>query len=220
VGAIVYNYIHHYNKSRMNLVTSKPFLAERQSDAPRPKRFSIEEYHLLLEMGFFKEGDRIELIRGDLVEMAAKGTKHIFCCQELSGILPILIARQAISRCQDPIVLASGSEPEPDFVIVRLSSDRYRSRKPEAEDILLIIEVADSSLEYDRTVKGALYAEANIQHYWIFNVLDQQLEVYQNPFQNSRNEFEYASKQVYQMNQTIDLPSPLTGTIVLSEVLS
>ena len=81
---------------------------------------------------------RIELIRGDLVEMAAKGTKHIFCCQELSGILHVLVNLQAISRCQDPIILASGSEPEPDFTIVRLTPDRYRSRKPEAQDILLI----------------------------------------------------------------------------------
>ena len=67
---------------------------------------------------------RIELIRGDLVEMAAKGTKHIFCCQELSGILHVLVNLQAISRCQDPIILASGSEPEPDFIIVRLTPDR------------------------------------------------------------------------------------------------
>jgi len=203
----------------MNLVTSKPFLAETQSGAPRPKRFSVEEYHRLLEIGFLNEGDRIELIRGDLVEMAAKGTKHIFCCQELSGILHLLINREAISRCQDPIILASGSEPEPDFAIVRLTSDRYRSRKPEAQDILLIIEVSDSSLEYDRTVKGSLYAEADIQNYWIFNVLDQQLEVYQSPFKNSRDGFEYGSKQVYRIHQTIDLPAPLTGTIVLAEVL-
>ena len=203
----------------MNLVTSKSFLPKTRSDAPRPKRFSIEEYHRLLEIGFLNEGDRIELIRGDLVEMAAKGTKHIFCCQELSGILHLLIHRQAISRCQDPVVLASGSEPEPDFAIVRLSADRYRSRKPEAQDILLIIEVSDSSLDYDRAVKGSLYAEANIQNYWIFNVLDQQLEVYQSPFQNSKNEFEYGSKQVYQIHQTVDLPASLTGTIVLAEVL-
>jgi Uma2 family endonuclease len=186
---------------------------------PKSKRFSIEEYHQLLEIGFFKEGDRIELVRGDLIEMAAKGTKHIFCCQELSGILHDLIARQAISRCQDPIVLASGSEPEPDFAIVSLSPDRYRSRKPEAQDVLLLIEVSDSSLDYDRTVKGSLYAEAAIQHYWIFNVLDRQLEVYSLPFQNGKGEFEYSSKQIYQAHQTIDLPEPLTGTIALLQVL-
>lgn len=203
----------------MNLVTAKAIFTKPQSDTPRPKRFSVEEYHRLLEIGFLNEGDRIELIRGDLVERAAKGTKHIFCCQELSGILPVLVNRQAISRCQDPIILASGSEPEPDFAIVRLTPDRYRSRKPEAQDMLLIIEVSDSSLEYDCSVKGSLYAEANIQNYWIFNVLDQQLEAYQSPFQNSRDIFEYGSKKVYRIHQTIDLPAPLTGTIVLSEVL-
>ncbi len=196
----------------MTLSIAKP-------DRPQSKQFSIEEYHQLLELGFFKEDDRIELVRGDLIQMAAKGTKHIFCCQELSRILHNLIAQQAISRCQDPIVLASGSEPEPDFAIVRLSPDRYRSRKPEAEDILLLIEVADSSLEYDRTTKGSLYAEAAIEHYWIFNVLDRQLEVYQAPFQNAKGEFEYSSKQLYQAHQTIDLPDPLTGTIAIADVL-
>ncbi len=196
----------------MNLSIAKP-------DRPQLKQFSIEEYHQLLEIGFFSEGDRIELVRGDLIQMAAKGTKHIFCCQELSGILHDLIARQAISRCQDPIILASGSEPEPDFAIVRLSPDRYRSRKPEAQDILLLIEVADSSLEYDRTTKGSLYAEAAIEHYWIFNVLDRQLEVYKTPFQNAKGEFEYSSKQIYQLHQTIDLPDPLTGTITIADVL-
>jgi Uma2 family endonuclease len=194
-------------------------LSIAQPIRPQSKRFSIEEYHQLLEIGFFKEDDRIELVRGDLIQMAVKGTKHIFCCQELSGMLHDLIARQAISRRQSPIVLASGSEPEPDFAIVRLSPDRYRSRKPEAEDILLLIEVADSSLDYDRTTKGSLYAEAEIQNYWIFNVLDRQLEVYKNPFQNGKGEFEYGSKQIYQLHQTIDLPAPLTGTIVLADVL-
>jgi Uma2 family endonuclease len=141
---------------------------------PRPKRFSLEEYAELTKIGFFKEDDRIELIRGELIEMAAKGTKHIFCCQELVATLPGLVGQNGIVRCQDPIVVPAGSEPEPDFVVVKPRRDRYRNTKAQADDVLLIIEVADSSIEYDRTYKGSLYAEAGIAHYWIFNVLNTQ----------------------------------------------
>jgi Uma2 family endonuclease len=206
----------------MNLPTAtlvKPITDVPTPNPPRAKRFSIEEYHRLTEIGFFQENDRVELIRGELIEMAAKGTKHIFCCQELSSTLPLLLSKQAISRCQEPIVLLGGSEPEPDFAIVQLTSDRYRTTKPEAQDILVVIEVSDSSLAYDRTVKATLYAEAGIQHYWIFNVFDQQLEVLQNPFQNSKGEFEYGLKQIHPMSATVALPAPLMGSIVLADVL-
>jgi Uma2 family endonuclease len=155
--------------------------------------------------------------------MASKGTKHIFCCQELCGILHGLLSKQAITRCHEPIVLYgssyTSSEPEPDFAIVQLRPDRYRTTKPEAKDVLVVIEVSDSSLEYDRSVKASLYAEAGIPHYWIFNVIDQQLEVLQNPIQKLKGEFEYASTQVYPVSATVALPSPLVGSIVLAEVL-
>ncbi len=198
-------------------------LLEPIATPPQPKRFSIEEYRRLGEIGFLGEDDRIELIRGELVTMASKGTKHIFCCQELCGILHGLLSQQAIPRCQEPIVFYgssyNSSEPEPDFAIVQLRSDRYRTTKPEAKDVLVVIEVSDSSLEYDRSVKASLYAEAGIPHYWIFNVIDQQLEVLQNPVQNLKDEFEYAATQIYPVSAIVALPSPLVGSIVLAEVL-
>lgn len=185
---------------------------------PRSKRFTLEEYAELTKIGFFKEDDRIELIRGELIEMAAKGTKHIFCCQELVATLPGLVDKKGIVRCQDPIVVPSGSEPEPDFVVVKPRGDRYRDAKAQADDVLLIIEVADSSLEYDRTYKGSLYAEAGIESYWIFNLLDTQLEVLTQPFQNANGDYGYRSQQIYSQNQSIDLPAPLTGSIDLSQI--
>jgi len=89
----------------------------------------------------------------------------------------------------------------------------------EPDDILLIIEVADSSIEYDRTFKASLYAEANIFCYWIFNVLDTQLEVLEQPFQKANGEFAYRSQQIYSKNQTVTLPSPLVGTLDLTQIL-
>jgi Uma2 family endonuclease len=205
------------------MTSHNPVLLEPIATPPQAKRFSIDEYHRLGEIGFLGEDDRIELIRGELVTMASKGTKHIFCCQELCGILHGLLSKQAIPRCQEPIVLYgssyTSSEPEPDFAIVQLTPDRYRTTKPEAKDVLVVIEVSDSSLEYDRSVKASLYAEAGIPHYWIFNVIDRQLEALQNPVQKLKSEFEYAVTQVYPVSATVALPLPLVGSIVLAEVL-
>jgi Uma2 family endonuclease len=185
---------------------------------PQPKRFTLEEYAELTKIGFFKEDDRIELIRGELIEMAAKGTKHTVCCQRLLKVLPRLLD-DSFLRCQDPVQLLEGSEPEPDFAIVRDRADDYLDSHPSSDDILLLIEVADSSINYDRTYKGSLYAEAGIEHYWIFNVLDTQLEVLTQPFQNANGDFGYRSQQIYSQNQSIDLPPPLTGSIDLSQIL-
>lgn len=89
----------------------------------------------------------------------------------------------------------------------------------EPYDILLIIEVADSSIEYDRTFKASLYAEANIFCYWTFNVLDTQLEVLEQPFQKANGEFAYRSQQIYSKNQNVTLPSPLVRTLDLTQIL-
>ena len=97
----------------------------------RPKRFTLEEYAQLTKIGFFKEDDRIELIRGELIEMAAKGTKHTVCCQRLLKVLLPLLSDMTL-RCQDPVQLLSGSEPEPDFVVVRDRAESNRSRRQQA----------------------------------------------------------------------------------------
>lgn len=94
------------------------------------KRFTLEEYHRLADLGFFSEDDRVELIRGEIIQMAAKGTAHTNCCRNLLRELAALIAGQAELQCQDPITLPSNSEPEPDFVILRQRDDNYRYALP------------------------------------------------------------------------------------------
>lgn len=170
-----------------------------------PKRFTIAEYHRLTEIGFFAEDDRVELIRGEISKMAAKGTAHTTCCRNLLRELAELVVGRAELQCQDPISLPSGSEPEPDFAIMRLRSDHYLSGHPTPEDILLVIEIADSSLDYDREVKRSLYAEAGIAHYWIFNLIEQCLEAYSEPYQNL-GLFNYAVRRIFLPNATIALP--------------
>ncbi|MCC3572454.1 MAG: Uma2 family endonuclease, partial [Microcoleus sp. PH2017_40_RAT_O_B] len=147
------------------------------------KRFSIAEYHRLAELGFFEFDNRFELIRGEIIKMAAKGRLHSVCNSMLFGELYVLMARRACVRGQEPIILPTDSEPEPDVVIARSRSDNYVSSHPESADILLVIEVSDSTLKYDRRTKLSLYAESGIADYWIFNLVDIQLEMHSEPYQ-------------------------------------
>ena len=170
------------------------------------KRFTLEEYHRLGEIGFFHEDDQIELIRGEIVQMSAKGTRHSVCTTLLNRELSKLVGERATLRIQDPIILPSTSEPEPDVTIVQNRSDEYLSAHPTPVDILLLIEIADSSLDYDQNVKKPLYAEAAISDYWIFNLIDNWLEVCSEPSELSRGKFDYLNKRIVLPNQSIALP--------------
>lgn len=169
------------------------------------KRFTVEEYHRLAELGFFHEDDRIELIRGEIIQMAAKGTPHTTCCSNLLEELAALVIGRAKLRCQDPITLPSKSEPEPDFAIVRKRADNYLSAHPTPEDVLLVIEIADSTLKYDQETKLSVYAEAEISDYWLFNLVDNHLETYSEPYQDLQGNFGYSVKRIFLPNQTVVL---------------
>ena len=171
------------------------------------KRFSIAEYHRLGELGFFEPDDRVELIRGEIILKAAKGRLHSVCNSLLVEELIILLARRARVRAQEPIILTDDSEPEPDVVIARNRSDNYLSSHPEPADILLVIEVADSTLKYDRTTKLPLYAETGIPHYWIFNLVERQLEMHSEPYRKQNGSFSYQLQRVVLPNQTVVIPS-------------
>lgn len=170
------------------------------------KRFTLEEYHKLTEIGFFHEDERIELIRGEIIEMAAKGTAPETSLRNLLRELPGLVGDRGTLQCQAPIILPNNSEPEPDFAILQNRDDNYLSAHPSPGDILLVMEVADSTLNYAREVKLSLYAEAGISDYWIFNVFDNQLEAHSEPFQNSQGNFGYQNRRIVLPNQVILLP--------------
>jgi len=169
------------------------------------KRFSIAEYDRLAELGFFESDARFELIRGEIIKMAAKGRLHSACNSLLVEELIILLARRARVRAQDPILLSDDSEPEPDVVIAR-RSDNYVSSHPLAADILLVIEVSDSTLKYDQSTKLSLYAESGISDYWIFNLVDIQLEMHSEPFQKQTGGFDYRVKRVVLPNEVVVIP--------------
>ena len=170
------------------------------------KRFSIAEYHRLGELGFFAPDDRVELIRGEIIIKAAKSTFHSVCNSLLLGELYLILRKRAIVRGQEPIILSADSEPEPDVVIARNRSDNYLSSHPEPADILLVIEVSDSTLKYDRRTKLSLYAESGISDYWIFNLVDIQLEMHSEPYQKQRGGFDYRVKRVVLSNEVVVIP--------------
>jgi Uma2 family endonuclease len=171
------------------------------------KKFTIEEYHHLGELGFFDDNDRVELIRGEIVEMPTKKPPHSVCNTLLVQELIILIGKRATVRGQEPIILPSDSEPQPDVAIVKNKPDNYLSSHPQTEDILLVIEVADSTLRYDQETKLSLYAEDKITHYWLFNLVDKQLEMYSEPYQKLNGQTGYRFKQIALQNEVVKLPN-------------
>ncbi|GFE70989.1 Uma2 family endonuclease [Chroococcus sp. FPU101] len=181
--------------------------------------FTLEEYEHLGEIGFFHPEERIELIRGELVKMAAKGRAHSVCNTLLAEKFYRLILGQATIRVQDPIIIPPNSAPEPDIVIARSKEDKYLSSHPLPEDILLLIEVSDSTLKSDQTLKLYLYAEAGISNYWIFNLVDYHVEVYTEPYQENKNQFNYRSKRVYLPDEQIKIPE-LNKILELSSIFS
>ncbi|MBF2046000.1 MAG: Uma2 family endonuclease [Elainella sp. C42_A2020_010] len=192
--------------------------AIKPNQTPHPVRFTVQDYHRLMALGFLGEDDHIELIRGELIQMAAKGTAHETCITRLLRVLLPIIGDRATLRCQSPITLAFDGEPEPDFAIVQNRKDDYESAHPTSAETLLVIEVADSSLEYDRTVKLSLYAEASIPHYWLFNVIDRYLEAYGEPAEVVPGQFGYLTRRIVPGQEAVALPPFPQEKLALSSI--
>jgi len=157
-------------------------LLVEQSMNPMPSRFrlSVDQYENMIRHGILTERHNVELIRGEIVSKTPKGDFHSYCLRELVRIFGELASQSSTLSIQDPIRLAD-SEPEPDVVLLVKREHKYRHGKPTLADVLLVIEVADSSLDNDREVKGPLYAENGIAEYWIVNLQERCVEIYRDP---------------------------------------
>lgn len=170
------------------------------------KRFTISEYERLAELGFFGEDDRVELINGEIIQMVSKGKPHSVCSTRLFREFFKLIGERATLRGQEPIVIPNYTQPEPDLVIAQNRDDDYLSSHPSPSDVLLLIEISDSSLKYDKEVKLPTYAQGGISDYWIFNLIDNCLECYSEPYQDLQGKFGYRKKLIFLPNETVNLP--------------
>ncbi len=180
----------------------------------RPRhRFSVADYDQMIEKGILSENDRVELIRGEILDKMSIGEVHAACVKRLNVLLIGLFGSRTCLGVQDPVCL-DDSEPEPDLSLLKKRDDFYAGSHPGPDDVLLIVEVADSSLDFDRGVKIPLYAENGIAECWIVHLADQSLEVYRNPQRGA-----YSNVSVLRAGEVVELLS-LPGTpISVADVL-
>jgi Uma2 family endonuclease len=144
------------------------------------KLFSVEEYEQMISTGVLNEDDRLELIEGEIIKMSPIGSVHVLVVNRLNSLLAARIGDQPIISIQNPIRLEY-SEPQPDVAVLRSSAGLHPQRLPDAGEVLLLIEVADTSARVDQTVKVPLYARGGISECWLVNVNDGSVEVYRGP---------------------------------------
>jgi Uma2 family endonuclease len=148
---------------------------------PLLRRWTVDEYHRMVEAGILTSEDHVELLDGQIIEMVPQDPPHASRIDDGGDYLKAIFADRAKVRVQLPITLAPRSEPEPDFAIVRLQENRYRDRHPYPQDVLLLIEMADSTVKRDRDYKTPIYARAAIPEYWIVDLKKRQVTVFQHP---------------------------------------
>jgi Uma2 family endonuclease len=170
---------------------------------PTARRFSVDEYHRMIQSGILTENDHVQLVAGWIVEMPAIGPEHCTSTSLVGRAIDASLPAGWIVRRQDPITLATG-EPEPDVVIARGSIRDYSRRHPGPGDIALVVEVADATLNFDRVEKVKEYAAAGIPEYWIVNLVDRQIEVHRHP-QAAATGPEYRFREVLTSSAKIKL---------------
>jgi Uma2 family endonuclease len=148
-----------------------------------PHRLTVEQVEAMIRAGILTENDRCELIRGELIDKMVIGDPHMAAVKRLNHWFTSRAAKRYLVGVQDSVKLID-SLPEPDLMLLRYRADFYVSQTPAPADVLLLIEVADSSLDYDRTVKLPLYAENGIAEYWLVNLVDECIEVHRQPGPN------------------------------------
>ena len=164
------------------------------------RQISVKEYDAMIENGVFDENDNIELLNGAIIEKMPKGTKHSSANDRAARIFYRVFGDNVIVRNQNPIWLDEFSEPEPDIVLAVPTKNEYETSHPTPEQIFLILEIADSTIDYDRRTKSLAYSKAGIRQYLLLNVQEQTLEDYCQPSADG-----YQSKQTYHTGQVFNL---------------
>jgi Uma2 family endonuclease len=172
--------------------------------------FTTTEYERMVQTGILHEDEHVELLSGEVREMSPIGSRHVACVNRLNTLLSLHVGVQAIISIQNPIRLSDYSEPEPDIAVLHARADYYADSLPTPDDILLVIEVADSSLEYDRDEKLPRYAEAMIPEVWVIDLNHNTLERYVRPIHGR-----FAEGVMYQRGEqfTANVLTPLTVLI-------
>jgi len=175
-----------------------PVASPPAAAVPVRRRFTVAEYYAMADAGILSENDRVELLDGDLIVMPPIGDWHASSVDLFTNILPPRLQGKAIVRIQNPTRLDNNSEPQPDVMLLQWHHDFYRNGHPASGDVLLLIEVADNSVEFDRTVKLAAYARAGIPEVWIVNRPARRIESYSEPSGD-----QYAAVRHFGLGETV-----------------
>ena len=143
--------------------------------------FTVEEYHRMAEAGILGEDERVELIEGEIVQMAPIGPRHVGCVINATRLFITRLGDRAVVSPQNPVVIPPRSEPQPDLLLLRPRAVSYSRELPTSRDVLLAVEVADTTVRFDRLVKARLYARAGIAEFWLCLAMDGAVEVYRGP---------------------------------------
>jgi Uma2 family endonuclease len=145
------------------------------------RRLSVQDYHYMAKSGILQPDERIELLDGVIIQMAAKGTAHSSSVSRLEKLLGDRLSDRTLLRFQDPVRMSDYSEPEPDIAVVHPDPLFYEDHHPIPSEVYLLIEVSDTTLRFDRETKASLYARSGIVDYWVLDVQDRRLHVYREP---------------------------------------
>lgn len=148
---------------------------------PALHRLSVADFMSMVEVGILRDDERIELIEGEMIDMAPIGSQHVSTVALLGKMLILAANNKAIVTSQSPVVLGTHSEPQPDLLLLKARSDYYANALPQPPDVLLLVEVADSSLNFDRNTKIPLYAKHGVPEVWLINLQDKALEIFREP---------------------------------------
>ena len=148
---------------------------------PKRTRITTDRYQRMVAAGVLTKRDRVELIEGEMIDMAPIGAGRVAITGKLNQLLVLALGKAALVIPGCPVNLGDLSEPQPDLTILKPRADFYATQLPEAADALLLIEVSDSTLAYDRGVKLFLYARYGVAEYWIVNIAARRIEIYREP---------------------------------------
>jgi Uma2 family endonuclease len=171
-------------------------------------RLTVDEYYRMAEVGILAPDARVELIEGEIVDVTPIGSRHASLVNRLNRMLTVAVGERAIVQVQGPVRLGDRSEPEPDVALLKPRTDFYRDKHPTAEDVLLIIEVSDTMLAYDRSVKVPLYARHGVAEVWLIDLQSNRVSIHRNP-QNGA----YADVSTFD-RPGIAMPSLLPGIAI------
>jgi Uma2 family endonuclease len=182
-------------------------------------RLTVEQYHALAREGILTDDDPVELLEGLLVCKMTKYRPHTLATGLLRDALAVIVAPECYVDAQEPGT-TSDSEPEPDLLVVRGTRRDYRDRQPGPDEVVMVVEVADTTLRRDRGVKKRIYAAAGLSIYWIVNLKERQIEVYTGPTRRTKRPT-YAQRRDYRPEETIPVVIDNTevGQIHVQEVL-